>query len=116
MNNKSDQRLFPRVKLKEPLHYRTRGVSDYNYTLLEDISLGGLAFLNSRYMPPQTQLTMEIKLLSKVLRPIGKVVWTSPVSHSDRFKTGISFIEFDDNEKKFLSEYITMKTHQEQGA
>jgi len=53
-------------------------------------------------------MNLEINVASRVLHPIGKVTRSTPSSHSDRFKTGVSFIEFEDEEKKYLSDYITM--------
>lgn len=112
MDLKQNKRLFPRVKIKEALHYQVRGEREIRNCVTDDISLGGLRFEDGTFIPPSTQLNMEIHTLSKVLRPIGKVVWSSPFSHTDRFKSGIEFIEFDPAEKKFLSDFISMKRHQ----
>jgi hypothetical protein len=108
----TEKRLFPRVKIKNPVSYQVRGGHDIDHLQTDDISLGGLGFSSGRFIPPSTAMNLEINIASRTLRPIGKVMRSIPSSHSDRFKTGISFIEFAPDEKKFLSDFITMRlTH-----
>ena len=116
MITKSNKRLFPRVQFKGQLHYQVRGTHVFTNTLVDDISSGGVAFANDRYLPPLTQLNIEINLNNHVLHPIGKVIWTSPFSHADRFRTGVEFLEFDQREKKLLTEFVGMRLDQTQGA
>ena len=107
-----DLRRFPRIKFQNSLHYQVRGSPDSSSTISDNISINGICFINDRYLPALTSIMLDINLLSRVLRPIGRVVWSEPFSHSDRFKAGVEFFEFDQQEKKFLSEFITMKLDQ----
>lgn len=108
---KVEQRLFPRVRIKEPVMYQIRGSHDFGHIQSDDISIGGVGFTSDRFIPPTTAMNLEISVASRTLRPIGKVTRSMPSSHSDKFKTGVSFVEFDADDKKYLSDYITMKLH-----
>jgi hypothetical protein len=107
-----EQRRFPRIKFQNPLHCQVRGSPDSSSTISDNISLNGIGFINDRYLPALTSIMLEINLLTRVLHPIGRVVWSAPFPHSDRFKAGVEFFEFDQQEKQFLSDFITMKLHQ----
>ena len=52
---------------------------------------------------------LELKLLSRVLNAIGRVVWVNPLAHSDRYRMGVEFVELDPQKKLYLSEYILMQ-------
>ena len=104
-----EKRRFPRIGLKTPLRYQIRGTHEFNNSVTDDISLGGISFRNDKYIAPLTNLMLEIKVLSRVLNPIGKIVWMSPLPHSDRYHYGIEFLEFGPDEKNYLSQYIDMQ-------
>jgi len=93
--------------------YQIRGAHDINHLQTDDISLGGVGFTNSRFIPPSTAVNLEINVASRALHPIGKVTRSTPATHSDSFKTGIAFVEFEQEERKYLSDFITMRLNQE---
>lgn len=107
--NKKENRRFPRIKLRIPLHYRLRGTSEFDNVSSEDISLGGLRFTNNRFIPPLSNLSLEINILSRVLSPTGRVVWSTPLPHSDRYNLGVEFLDFHPDEKKYLADYIDIR-------
>jgi hypothetical protein len=105
-----EKRRFPRMPLRIPLHYQVRGTSKFNNSISNDISSGGLGFTNNEFIAPNTALMLELDILSRALRPIGRVAWSSPLSHSDKYQLGVEFLELDPKEKNYLSDYIDMKT------
>jgi len=107
--NQEEKRCFPRIKLKTQLKYKVRGVPECNSAVSDDISLGGIGFINHCFVVPQTHVGLEINILSKIITPIGRIAWSHPLSHSDRYRVGIEFLEFDPREKNFLAEYIDMQ-------
>jgi hypothetical protein len=111
-----ESRRFPRIKLLGPLRYQVRGTSDFNNTLSGNISLQGIGFTHNEFIAPSTLVMLEIPIVSRVLRPIGKIIWSSPFSHSNRYRFGVEFQELNSNEKKFLSDFITMRLNQATGA
>lgn len=106
-----EKRRFPRVKLNTALSYHVRGVNDVNNTVSYDISLGGMAVANDRFINSETLLNLKIKVLSRVLSAVGKVAWASPLPHSNRFLLGIEFLELDTWDKSYLSDYISMQSN-----
>jgi hypothetical protein len=106
---KTDRRLFPRVRIKGPISYLVRGSHDGGHVQTDDISLGGVGFSSNVFFPPATAMNLEISVASRTLRPIGKVTRSMSSTHSDAFKTGISFVEIEPDEKKYLSDFITMR-------
>lgn len=104
-----EKRRFPRIPLRIPLHYQVRGTPKFNNTIINDISLGGLSFTNNEFIAPNTALTFELDILSRVLKPIGRVSWSSPLPHSDRSRLGVEFLELDPRDKNYLSDYIDMQ-------
>lgn len=104
-----EKRKFPRIKLYTPLHYQIRGIPEFYNTVSDDISLGGIGFMNNKFVAPQTPVTLEINLLSRVLRPTGRIAWSWPLAHSDRYRLGVEFVELDPGERNYLSDYIDMQ-------
>jgi c-di-GMP-binding flagellar brake protein YcgR len=107
-----EKRRFRRVDLHAPVRFQIRGLADFDNTVSEDISEGGLAFSAPNFIPPSTALMLEVNLLSRVLHPIGRVSWCQPFPHSTRNRLGVEFLEIDSSERGYLSDYINMQTGQ----
>ncbi len=105
-----DKRRFPRLRIQAPARYQIRGTPGFYNTLVDDISVGGLSFINNEFIRPATDLNLEIKMLSRILNPAGRVSWASPLPHSDRYKLGIEFVELEPVEKNYISDYINNHT------
>jgi len=106
---KEEKRRFQRVDLHTTLRCQVRGSADFDNSISDNISEGGLAFSSSKFIPPSTPVMLEIGLLSKILHPICRVSWCQPLPHSNRNRLGVEFLEFDSSEKKYLSDYIGMQ-------
>lgn len=104
-----EKRQFPRINLHAPIRYQIRGDSQFDSSFSENISRGGLGCICNKFIAPATAVMLEINILSRILRPIGKIIWSSPLPHSDRNRLGIEFLEFDHNEKNYLTNYIDMQ-------
>lgn len=109
MQSQVEKRQFPRIDLHAPLRYQIRGSKHFDNAISANISLGGIGFINNLFIAPSTLLMLEIDIAAKILRPIGKVVFSSPLPHSNRNKLGIEFVEINPAEKNYLSDYINMK-------
>lgn len=106
---RKENRCFPRINFHSKVHYQIRGKPDFDSALTNDISCGGLRFTNDRFVPTLTAVMLEINVLNRVLRPIGKVAWSTPLPHSNRNQTGIEFVEFNLSERKYLKDFIDMQ-------
>lgn len=105
-----EHRSFPRIELHTPLRYQIRGQPQFDNATSFDISSGGMCFTSNNFIPPETALMLEIKVLSCFFKAIGKVVWAQTLPHSYRNHIGVQFIEVDPEEKKCLEDFINMKT------
>lgn len=104
-----ERRRFPRVNLCTPMRYQIRGEPSYDNAVCDNISLGGMGFISSKFIPPETPLMLELNVLCRILRPIGRIIRSSSIPHSNRSQIGVEFLELDPNEKNFLSDYIDMR-------
>ncbi|MDD5431557.1 MAG: PilZ domain-containing protein [Candidatus Omnitrophica bacterium] len=106
---KEEKRRFQRIGLHAPLRYQIRGSTHFDNAISDNISLGGIGFINNLFIAPSNLIMLEIEIAAKILRPVGRVVFSSPMPHSNRNRLGIEFIEIDPAEKNYLSEYINLK-------
>lgn len=111
MNRAADEkRCAPRFRIQVPLRCQVRGNPEFSNTVSEDISTGGLSFVNEKFIPPSTLLMVEINLLQNILSPVAKVVWSSRIPYSHRYRVGIEFLELDQKENNYLKDYLNLQT------
>ena len=104
-----EKRRFARIKFKSPVSLQVRGVSNLENAACDNISEGGIGFINNKFIPPETLVMLEINVLSRILRPIGRIVSSLALPHCSRNRLGIEFLEFDHNEKEYLREFVDMQ-------
>ena len=104
-----ENRCFPRIDFHSKLHYQIRGKPEFDTAITKDISCGGLRFINERFVPTSTPIMLEINVLNRVVRPIGRVAWSTPLPHSNRNQTGVEFVEFNILEKNYLKDFVNMQ-------
>lgn len=104
-----EKRQFPRLNVKEEMRLQVRGLPSFNNAVTEDISAGGLGFINNEYIAPNTTLSLEVNVLSRILHSFGRVAWASPLPHNDRYRVGVEFAEMDPRERNFLRDYINLR-------
>ena len=107
--NQKENRSFSRIDFHSKVHYQVRGKPDFDSAITSNISCGGLRFSNDRFIPASTPLMLEINVLKRILRPIGRVVWSTTSAHSNRNQVGVEFVEFDTLEKNYLKDFINMQ-------
>ena len=106
----SEKRFFPRVRFSTPLRFQLRGAPEANTTISDDLSAGGVGFISDKFLTWNAPVMLEFSLLSRVLKPIGRVAWSSPFPHSNRFRVGIEFTEFNPVDKRFLQDFLTLQS------
>ena len=107
--NQKENRSYPRVDFRSKIHYQLRGKPDFDSALSSNISYGGLRFTNDRFIPTSTPIMLEINVLNRVLRPVGRVVWSTPLAHSNRNQMGVEFVEFNTTERNYLKDFVNMQ-------
>ncbi|MFA4888199.1 MAG: PilZ domain-containing protein [Candidatus Omnitrophota bacterium] len=106
------RRCFPRMVIRAPIRFQVRGQAEAYQGLCDNISAGGLGFSCDRFIAPLSTLMLEINILSRVLRPVGKVAWAQDLPRSFRSRLGVEFIEMDPAEKNYLGDYIGLHAGQ----
>jgi hypothetical protein len=104
-----EKRQFRRISAKFPIRYRIRRGGFFASALTENLSLSGTRLNADRFFPQGLNLNLELNILSKIINPVGKVVWSQPLPHSNRYKMGIQFIEINPQDKNYLTDYVNMR-------
>ena len=112
INRLKEKRRFLRIGAKFPIRYQIKRGGFFASALTQDISLFGARLNSDRFFPRGLNLSIELNILSKVIKPIARVVWSQSLPRTDRYQMGIEFIEVNAQDKNYLSDYITMKTNQ----
>ncbi|MBU4345790.1 MAG: PilZ domain-containing protein [Candidatus Omnitrophica bacterium] len=107
--NFQEKRSSPRVKLQRPLRYQLRGLPEFNNVIGDNISTGGIGFFSDKFIAPNTLTMLEINILSRMLRAVGKIVRSVYLSHSNKYYLGIEFLELDPIEQMYLGDFINMQ-------
>ena len=106
----TERRQLPRVKINLPLRYKIRRRREFGNAVCDDISVGGLAFINNEFIAPQTPLALELNIFSGVLTPLGKIASATHLAHSDRYRIGVEFSNIDNKDKDSISDYMFLKS------
>ena len=104
-----EKRSFPRINLKTALRCQVRGTQEFNNVVSDDISAGGVSFVNESFIVPQTRVNLEINLLSRMINTTGRIIRANPLAHSNKYRWGVEFLEIDPLQKKYLSAYMNMQ-------
>ncbi len=110
--NQKENRRALRLNFNSRIRYQLRGKPEFDRGVSKDISCGGLRFVNEQFIPTESLLMLEINVLNRIIRPIGKVAWSQALAHSNRNQMGIEFIEFNHTDQKYLFDFIAMQTAQ----
>ena len=98
------------MNAKFPIRYQMKRGGFFASASTQDVSISGTRLNADRFFPSGLNLRLELNILSKVIKPIGRVVWSRSLPPSGRYQMGIEFIKVDPQEKNYLSDYINMKT------
>jgi hypothetical protein len=109
LEKQKENRCFRRLELHSKIRYQFRGKPDFDSGISKDISCGGLRFTNEQFIPTSTLVMLEINILNRILRPVGKVAWSISLAYSNRNQTGIEFVEFNREDQNYLKDFIAMQ-------
>ena len=104
-----EKRQFQRFNAKFPIRYQIKRGGFFASALTADVSLSGTRLNADRFFPRGLNLNLQLNILSKIINPIGKVIWSQPLPHSNRYQMGIEFIEINPQDKNYLSDYINKR-------
>ena len=105
-----EKRNSSRLSVKFPIRFQIRRGGFYASALTDDLSVSGIKLSADRFFPKGVNLNIQLNILSRIINPVGKVVWSQPLSHSNGYKMGIEFIEMNLQDKNYLSDYLNLHT------
>lgn len=108
----TEKRKAQRIPHRAPVTFLVRGTREAKSAISENISTGGIGLIHDSFIPPDTVLMFEVSILSQPFNTAGKVAWSWPVPHSDRYRLGVSFLELDPARRNYLTEYVRLHRHQ----
>ena len=109
-NITKEKRRAPRINAKFPIQYQIKRGGFFASALTQDISLSGAKINVDRSFPKGLNLNLELNILSKIIKPVARVIWTQALLNSEQHQMGVEFINLNAQDKSCLSEYINLHT------
>lgn len=103
MNNK---RKFPRVGVSFPVECKQIPAKNYFYTVSKDLSLGGIKIISNTFLAKNDTMKVNINLIDSMLDLRAKVAWCRKERLSERYTTGLEFVETNESSKKRLFQFL----------
>ncbi len=101
-----DKRQHSRIGVSFPIECKALPSRDYFYTVSKNLSLGGVRILSNTFLPKDDHLKLSINLIDKILSFTAKVAWCNKERLSERYTTGLEFIETSELAKNDLSAFL----------
>ncbi len=101
-----DKRKFPRIGVSFPVECKALPARSYFYTVSKDLSLGGMKIVSNNFLPKDDTLKVNINLIDSILNLKAKVSWCNKERLSERYSTGLEFIETPENSKEKLFQFL----------
>lgn len=103
----NEKRKFPRVNVSFPIECKTLPSGNYFYTVSKDLSAGGTRILSNDFIPKHNELKLNINLIDRVLNIRARVSWCAKENTTQRYTTGLEFLELGEPDKKALAKFIS---------
>lgn len=103
-----DRRRWPRLNAYSPVKFRCINEDKFQCCITCDISEGGAGVLLDHPVPRGTCLYFQIKL-HNCPRPaygIARVVWTDRDNYSDKYRTGLEFLEISSTSRTDIASFV----------
>jgi len=102
----NEKRKFPRVGVSFPVECKLSPTKNYFYTVSKDLSLGGVKIVSDYFLPKDDTVKVNINLIDSMLNLRAKVAWCNKERLSERYSTGLEFVETTESSKKKLFRFL----------
>jgi c-di-GMP-binding flagellar brake protein YcgR len=102
----NEKRSFPRVGVSFPVECKVLSAKNYFYTVSKDLSLGGVKIVSNRFLPKDNTVKININLIDSILGLKTRVAWCNKERFSERYSTGLQFVETNEPSKKQLFQFL----------
>ena len=106
-----NRRKNHRVDVSFPVECKTLPSRNYIYTVSKDLSVGGTKILTSDHLKKNATLRLNINLIDSVVNLKAKVSWCTKESASQRYSSGLEFVEITQPNLKELSDFLGKIKH-----
>ncbi|HET9029484.1 MAG TPA: PilZ domain-containing protein [Candidatus Aquilonibacter sp.] len=109
IDQEPQERKFPRVGDSLLVSYSINDEFAPEFTETYDIALGGMAMLTNAEIHKDEPISVQVELrgdTQPVLRIRGIVRWSRYDPLLQRYRTGIAFLDVDEETRKHLQRYI----------
>lgn len=101
-----ENRRFPRIQVSFPIECRSLLSRSYFYTVSKDLSLAGVKIITNEFLAKNNLLKININLINKMVNLKAKVAWCNKERASERYSTGLEFVEISSIDKEEISVFI----------
>ncbi len=104
-----EERRFQRVGDTLLVSYSIGDDFASEFTETYDIALGGMAMLTNAELQPEAPINVQLELRADtqpILRLRGVIRWSRYDPLLQRYRTGVAFLEVDDEMRQHLQRYI----------
>jgi len=102
-----ERRKYQRIDVSFPIECKAIPSTHYFYTVSKDISQGGAKIFTNEFMPKENTLKVNLNIIDKVLNLKAKVAWCVKERLSDRYSTGLEFMEVNELTKEELQNFLS---------
>ena len=102
-----ERRKSQRIDVSFPIECRAIPSTHYFYTVSKDISQGGAKIITNEFIPRNNLLKVNLNIIDKVLNLKAKVTWCAQERLSDRYSTGLEFVEVNESTKEGLKDFLS---------
>ena len=101
-----EKRQYPRLSLKYPVFYHLPKSGDSCFSVLNDLSIGGLKLVTEDLLAVNDTVDFKIMIGDDVIDGKGKVVWNEYSPFVENRRAGVEFIEMKSQSKAVLSHFL----------
>jgi len=101
-----ERRKYQRIDVSFPIECRAIPSTHYFYTVSKDVSQGGAKIVTNEFIPKENLLKVNLNIIDKVLNLKAKVTWCAKERLSDRYSTGLEFVEVNEPTKEELKDFL----------
>ena len=100
------RREAERVKISFPVECSLPSSRNYFYTVSKDLSKGGVKIVSDNFIARGNVIKVNINLIDQVLTFNGKVAWCNKERVSERYITGLQFVDTPKASESNLSRFL----------
>ena len=108
--NRIEKRRHPRLECRVAMHYRQleAKTQEYKGSLLRNISPNGAGMTLYEFLPLNSKLAMQIRLLfnRKPIQGCCRVAWVRKAAFSEQYDAGIEFDNLSQIDNEQIAEFI----------